>query len=76
MESDCLHTVSSKGPGLKHTVHLDDGTTLTFNEVRQVVLLHVFGGVVETDVIHLRGKKVPAVHRGPQQGVDARRPRA
>lgn len=54
----------------------DECTTLTFNEVRQVVLLHIFCSVVETDVIHLCGQEVPAVHCGSQQGVDTRRPSA
>lgn len=52
------------------------GRRFTFDEVRQTVLLHVFGGVVEADVIHLRGQEVPAVHRGSQQGVDAGSPSA
>lgn len=51
----------------------DERSTSTFDEVGQVVLLHVFGGVVKADVVHLGGQKVPAVHRGSQQRVDAGR---
>lgn len=58
------------------TLLLGEWTTHTFNEVGQVVLLHVFRSVVKTDVVHLCGEKVPAVHCGSQQGVDARRPSA
>lgn len=56
----------------KHIVQQDEWTTLTFNEVRQVVLLHVLCGIVKTDVVHLCGEKVPTVHCGSQQGVDTR----
>lgn len=51
-------------------------TVFTFNEVGHLVLLHVLLGVVEADVVHLRGQEVPAVHGGSQQRVDAGRPGA
>lgn len=54
----------------------DERTTFTLNQLREVVLLHVFRSIVETDVIHLCGKEIPAVHCGSQQGVDTRRPSA
>lgn len=45
----------------------------TFDKVREVVLLHVPGGVIKANVIYLSSQVMPAVHRSSQQGVDAGR---
>lgn len=50
-----------------------DSLPLTFDEVREVVLLYVPGGIVKADVIYLSSQVVPAVHRGSQQWVDTGR---